>query len=219
MSDLRGSVGILGGSFNPVHNGHVRMAVEVRETLGLSRVDFLPAQVPPHKSVSGLLDFSLRLELLLLAVRGIDGLAVSALEGDLPVPSYSYSTLEYLQRAHPEVNYAFIMGSGDFLTLPSWYRGLELPLLSDIIVVQRQDVELEAVDRFLDEHWQWTDAGHGVRRMPSGRRVFLISIPRLEISASLVRERFLAGRELAGLVPQNVRQRMLGDSAFAACWG
>lgn len=218
MSDLRGSVGILGGSFNPVHNGHVRMAVEVREALDLSRVDFLPAQVPPHKGVSGLLDFSLRLELLHAAVQGIDGLTVSALEGELPIPSYSYLTLEYLQGAFPEVNYAFIMGAGDFLTLPDWYRGLELPLLSDIIVVRRQDVEMGAIDRFLDEHWQWTAAGRRIRRIAGGRSVFLVSIPRLEISSSLVRERFLAGRELAGLVPQSVCRRMLGDPAFAASW-
>ncbi|NLW81491.1 MAG: nicotinate (nicotinamide) nucleotide adenylyltransferase, partial [Desulfovibrionales bacterium] len=69
------------------------MAIEVRETLGLKRVDLLPARIPPHKSSSGLLPFSLRLDLVREAVQGIDGLEVSDLEGQMPVPSYSYLTL------------------------------------------------------------------------------------------------------------------------------
>ena len=209
MSDLHGSVGILGGSFNPVHNGHVRMAVEVREALDLSRVDLVPAKVPPHKGTAGLLDFSLRLELLHLAVDGVQGIAVSGLEGELPVPSYSYSTLEYLRRTQPGVNHVFIMGGGDFLTLPDWHRGLELPLLADIVVVRREDVALEAIDRFLDRYWQWSCEGHGVRRVSGGRRIFFLSIPRLDISSSLVRDRFLACREVAGLVSEGERAALV----------
>lgn len=214
-----GMVGILGGSFNPVHNGHLRMAVEAREALDLARVDLLPAKVPPHKGEAGLLDFGMRLTLLRLAVRGVSGLDVCALEGEMPVPSYSHATLTRLRELFPATGFVFVLGSTDFLTLPDWRKGLELPLLTDIAVVDRFGLGQEAVDRFLDEHWQWSDEGPGLRRIAGGRRVVLATMPRLDVSASLVREKFCAGHEISGLVPDAVRERMLAEPhMFKDCW-
>jgi len=212
-------VGILGGSFNPVHNGHLRMAIEARETLDLARVDLLPAKVPPHKGAAGLLDFDLRLALLRLAVDGVSGLDVCALEGEMPVPSYSHATLTRLQELFPDTGFVFVLGSTDFLTLPDWRKGLELPLLSDIAVVDRLGLGQDAVDRFLDTHWDWRKEGSGVRRIAGGRRVVLATMARLDVSASLVREKFCAGLEISGLVPDAVRERMLAEPhVFMDCW-
>jgi nicotinate-nucleotide adenylyltransferase len=212
-------VGILGGSFNPVHNGHLRMAIEARETLDLARVDLLPAKVPPHKGASGLLDFDLRLALLRLAVDGVSGLDVCALEGEMPVPSYSHATLTRLQELFPDTGFVFVLGSTDFLTLPDWRKGLELPLLSDIAVVDRLGLGQDEVDRFLDTHWDWRKEGSGVRRIAGGRRVVLATMARLDVSASLVREKFCAGLEISGLVPDAVRERMLAEPhVFMDCW-
>lgn len=208
---LSGSVGILGGSFNPVHNGHLRMAIEAREALDLERVELLPAKVPPHKGESGLLDFDLRLGLLRQAVEGASGLCVNALEGEMPVPSYSYATLSRLCEMFPATNYVFVLGSPDFLTLPEWHRGLELPLLTDIVVVDRLGQGQAAVDDFLDLHWDWHEEGPGVRRIAAGRRVVLVPMARLDVSASMVREKFCAGLETSGLVPEVVRGRMLAE--------
>ncbi|UTF51684.1 nicotinate (nicotinamide) nucleotide adenylyltransferase [Desulfomicrobium sp. ZS1] len=208
---LFGSVGILGGSFNPVHNGHLRMAIEAREALDLARVELLPAKVPPHKGESGLLDFGLRFSLLRQAVEGVEGLVVNALEGEMPVPSYSYATLSRLREMFPATNYVFVLGSTDFLTLPDWHRGLELPLLTDIAVVDRLGLGQAVVDGFLDTHWDWREEGPGVRRIVAGRRVVLVPMARLDISASMVREKFCAGLETSGLVPEAVRGRMLAE--------
>jgi len=214
-----GFIGILGGSFNPVHNGHLRMAIEARERLGLSRVDFLPAKVPPHKGESGLLDFKLRLSLLRAAVQGVEGLGVCALEGEMPAPSYSYATLTRLRELDPSAAFVFVLGSTDFLTLPHWHRGLELPLLTDMAVVDRLGLGQEAVDAFLNRHWQWSVEEGGARRIAGGRRVVLLPMARLDISASMVREKFCAGLETSGLVPEAVRDRMLADAhVFADCW-
>lgn len=212
-------VGILGGSFNPVHIGHLRMAIEAREALGLERVDLLPAKLPPHKGEAGLLDFDERLALLRLAVAGVSGLAVSALEGEMPVPSYSHATLTRLRELFPATGFVFVLGSTDFLTLPDWRKGLELPLMTDIAVVDRLGLGQAAVDRFLDAHWQWHEEGPGVRRIEGGRRVMLVTMPRLDVSASLVRDKFRAGLDLSGLVPDAVRERMLAEPhVFRDCW-
>jgi nicotinate-nucleotide adenylyltransferase len=218
-SPFSGMVGILGGSFNPVHNGHLRMAIEAREALDLARVDLLPAKVPPHKGETGLLDFGLRLTLLRLAVDGVSGLDVCGLEGEMPVPSYSHATLTRLRELFPATGFVFVLGSTDFLTLPDWHKGLELPLMTDIAVVDRLGLGQAAVDRFLDEHWEWSVEGPGVRRIAGGRRVVLATMARLDVSASLVREKFCAGLEVSGLVPDAVRQRMLAEpQVFRDCW-
>ncbi len=212
-------VGILGGSFNPVHNGHLRMAIEARESLGLERVDLLPAKVPPHKGKTGLLDFDLRLSLLRQAIAGLVGLDVCALEGEMPVPSYSHATLTRLRELFPATGLVFILGSTDFLTLPDWRKGLELPFLTDIAVVDRLGLGQDTVDRFLDEHWDWHEEGPGVRRIAGGCRVVLTTMPRLDLSASLVREKFCTGLELGGLVPDAVRERMRAEPhLFRDCW-
>ena len=218
-SPLRGAVGILGGSFNPVHNGHLRMAIEAREALGLARVDLLPARMPPHKGAAGLLDFELRLELARLAVEGVEGLGVCALEGEMPVPSYSHATLVRLAELFPRTRHVFVLGSTDLLTLPDWHRGLELPLLADMAVVDRLGLGLDTVDRFLATHWRWSEEGPGLRRIAGGRLVAFVPMDRLDISASMVREKFCAGREVRGLVPEAVRGRMLSaPRQFSDCW-
>ena len=218
-SFLPGSVGILGGSFNPVHNGHLRMAIEAREALGLARVDLLPAKVPPHKSGRGLLDFALRLDLLRQAVEGTLGLGVCALEGELPGPSYSYVTLGRLRELFPETNHVFVLGSTDLLTLPDWHRGLELPMLTDIAVVDRLGLGPLTVDRFLDTHWRWEEEGPGMRRILGGCRMAYVPMARLDISASMIREKFCADKDVSGLVPEAVRKRMRGEpDLFRDCW-
>lgn len=218
-SPFIGSVGILGGSFNPVHNGHLRLAIEVRETLGLARVDLLPARVPPHKIDAGLLDFELRLELVGLAVAAVPGLGVCALEGEMPVPSYSYATLNRLRETQPDTNHVFILGGTDLLTLPEWHRGLEIPLLTDLAVALRGDTDTADLEGFLAAHWDARSDGPGVFRIAGGGRVAFVTAPRLDISSSLVRDKFLHGRELCALVPDRVRQRMLAAARhFADRW-
>lgn len=216
---LSGSVGILGGSFNPVHNGHLRMGIEVREELGLDRVDLLPARVPPHKGCQGLLDFEIRLELLRAAVSGVAGLGVNDIEGRMAVPSYSHATLTRLVQDCRPVNHVFVLGAADLLTLPAWHRGLELPLLIDMAVVDRHGLGREAVEDFLGRHWCLQEKDVRGWTLGQGRRVDFVSVPRIDISASMVRARFMAGRDLVGLVPDVVRQRMTTEpSLFRACW-
>ena len=209
-----GAVGIFGGAFNPLHNGHLRMAIEVREALDLARVDFVPTHVPPHKPELGLLPFAWRLELVRAAVADVPGLGVSAIEAEIDGLSFSYHTVVKLQAAWPQTRFVFILGSPDFLTLPDWHRGLELPLFTDIIVADRVGLDIRAVDDFLSMHWSWSPIGDDVRQIQDGQRVIFLTIPRLDISASLIREKFLGGRDISGLVPAAVQQKMQAAPDF-----
>lgn len=261
-------VGIFGGSFNPLHAGHLRLAIEALELLGLARVEFVPCLAPPHKPGADLLPFDLRARCIEAAVAGRPGLAVNRVEGALPPPSYTFRTLEHLraqyrrERREPGADAAasparpvFLLGSADFLTLPHWHRGLELPLLADMAVLPRAGDEgapgrkappADAdgpLDDFVAAHWpeaERTDPAPPQDRaaadLPAGStawrlaglsdpdsgaepRIFRLPMPRLEVSASLVRERWLAGRSVACLVPDPVERLLDAEAATVrAAW-
>lgn len=206
---LQGVVGLLGGTFNPVHIGHLRMAIEVRETLGLDRIDFLPAKSPPHKEHQDILDYDLRLNMVADAIAGINGLGLCAIESELPVPSYSWATIKRLQDRDAKTRYAFVLGSSDLLTLLEWHQGRQIPFLTDLIVVGRERVDNVAVFAFLQQHWESTYISENVLGIKNGRTVFFIDIPRMDVSATLIREKFCQNQEIAGLVPDVVRMYML----------
>jgi nicotinate-nucleotide adenylyltransferase len=215
-------VGILGGSFNPVHHGHLRMALEAREILGLDRVELVPAAVPPHKNRKGLLPFGLRCALLRAAVEQVDGLSVNLLEGRRKGPSYTWDTLTDLRGQQPGAEFFFLLGVPDFLMLPQWRQGLDLPLQTNLVAVARQGQALDEVRAFVRRHWsraQGPDrqvpgregSGRGdILRwsVPESRSIVFIQPPGLEISATMIRAYWRGGRELYGLVPQAVRAWM-----------
>ncbi len=203
---LSGAIGILGGSFNPVHNGHLRMAIEVREALGLDRVELIPAHIPPHKS-EALLPYSLRLNLVAEAVAGIEGLGVSSIEQEMVGPSYSFETVQRLQAMYPSERFVFIMGTADLLTLPQWHRGLEFPLLVDIAAADR-GVDAGAVECFIKKHWS-ANQDEDLYYLGNGRVIVRVPIPRLDISSTLVREKFRQQHDLVGLVPAGVRKSLM----------
>lgn len=212
-------VGLLGGTFNPVHNGHIRHALEAGEVMRLDRVLLTPAAVPPHKSSAGLLPFALRVDLARAATEeGGDAgcrLGVNTLEGELDGPSYTFVSLTAWRGRHPGVTPFFLMGMEDFTLLHTWRRGLELPRLARLVVVSRAGAERELFRAALERHWPGAVPGAdafapGVEcmRLPGGGTCFFVPVPRLDISSSLVRDRWLAGRDIRGLVPDAVLRVM-----------
>lgn len=197
-------IGLLGGSFNPVHIGHVRMAIEVREVLDLDRVELIPARHPPHKTEEGLLPFDLRMDLCKAAIEGVDGLGSNPMEGRRPGPSFTCDTLTCYREEQPESEMVFIMGAATFLELETWRRGLELPELASLAVVNRWSASEKVAETIAG---RWPDAefeSEGIWRFPSGHAVHLVEIPRLDIKASMLRERWLQRRDISFLVPRSV---------------
>ncbi|SNS00801.1 nicotinate-nucleotide adenylyltransferase [Humidesulfovibrio mexicanus] len=214
-------IGILGGSFNPIHAGHMRMAVEAREAMGLDRVLLMPAGEPPHKPVDGMLPFAHRLRLVELAVRGVSGLSASGLEGTRPGPSYTVETLCALREKMPGDELTFIMGSESFLALPNWLRGVELPGLASVAVGLRPGVDAQGLMDFARTRWPGTqELGPGHMRFPTGTELRLVSMPVFEVSATDVRRRWRERLSLAMLVPQAVEEILeRGGTAYEQAWG
>ena len=214
-------IGILGGSFNPVHAGHMRMAVEAREALGLDRVLLMPAGEPPHKPAEGMLPFAHRLRLVELAVRGVNGLSASGMEGTRPGPSYSHDTLSLFREKNPGDELTFIMGSESFLALPAWRRGLEIPNLCSLAVALRRGVSREDAAVFAQKSWPGAEVlSPGRLRFPSGTLLTCVDMPQLEISATDIRRRWRRRLCLAMLVPQAAEEILeRGGSAYDQAWG
>ncbi|WP_243366616.1 nicotinate (nicotinamide) nucleotide adenylyltransferase [Fundidesulfovibrio soli] len=203
-------LGVLGGTFNPVHAGHVRLALEVGEALGLDGVEMIPSARPPHKQGEGVLPFELRAALVELAVEGLPGVSVNRMEASRPGPSYTWDTLTELRRSSPGDSFYFIMGASDLMNLHLWNRGERLGELANLAVATRDSLGRAEVEDYLSRHGEMrcSPDGGGCWRMPSGNELRLVDVPRLDISASSVRKRFLARRSLRCLVPLPVEREL-----------
>ena len=154
------TIGILGGTFNPVHIGHLRLATAVAEALRLKHVDLMPCAVPPHKADSGLLSFEMRVSLLQGALETPPNAApsdarlqVSTLEGELPHPSYTWNLITEWRKRHTSESPMFILGGEDFMHLDTWHRGLELPNITNFVVVPRCQADEETFRATIGRHW------------------------------------------------------------------
>ena len=217
-------VGIFGGTFNPVHIGHLRAAIEVAETLGLTSVELVPAARPPHKRGEGLLDFFLRLRLCQRAVEGLPEFSVNPLEGDRPGPSYTCDTLAFLAETRPEERFCFIMGMGDLLSLGQWKGGFGLGQLASLAVHARAGLGINTFTDILTAHGPAMGAvptaDPAIWTLGGGRCIRFVPVARLDISASDVRDRWRRGRRIDHLVPQSVLGELLTHAdALTAGWG
>lgn len=216
-------VGILGGTFNPVHIGHIRPAIEVFEALHPDTIDLLPCATPPHKTAGLLLPFELRVQLLAAAAEPFPFLRINDMENTRSGPSYTYDTLLAYKTAAPENEHFFILGSGDFFTLPNWHKGLELTDLANIVVLPRSGNDINAFHAKMGIFWPDAVSEKAkaplaaVYRLPSGHKIYFLPQPRLDISATLIRERWLAGKDVTYLVPGPVLQIMQAHRDAITC--
>ena len=209
----RGHIGILGGSFNPPHLGHLRLAIEVRERLQLEFVDLVPAAVPPHKSHLGLLPFEERVARLQKGIQGLDFLRISDIEARREGPSYTWDTLAAYRERTPHAVLYFILGALDLPTLPAWHKGLLLPERANLVIVPRDAYDLQIVSDFIATYWpsqttatesplpdviaawQWRASPEAT---PS--QLLYVPVPRIDVSSSLIREKQKAGRSVDFLI-------------------
>ena len=188
------SVGILGGTFNPPHLGHVAVALQALAQLGLDRVVLMPAATAPHKGAAADPGAQHRLNMCRLAVAGSDGLSACGMEIERGGPSYTVDTLTDIHASHPHARLTFIVGADTALTLPRWRTPARLLELADLAVATRTGSAREQVLE--------TVAGVGGDGNAAGVR-FLSMLP-VEVSSTATRRRVADGRPVEDLVGRDV---------------
>lgn len=212
----RGPLGILGGTFDPIHYGHLRLAEEAREALNLEQVRLVPAGQPPHRGRPGA-GAEARLAMAQLALDGHPEFQIDPAEVLADAPSYTVHTLERLRREQGERPLVLILGMDAFLGLPTWRRWRELFDLAHIGVATRPGYALEpqAIPPELapEYHARRQAKADVLRQSPTGCILPFTMTP-LAISATLIRERIAAGRSARYLLPEAVLAYIASHSLY-----
>ena len=192
-------IAILGGSFNPVHYGHLKMAEAAMESSHFSKVLFIPTGTPYHKEQKDLLPFSDRLKLLELAIENCPDFDCSPIEGERDGNSYTIDTVRELLRQNPTNSYSLLIGTDQFLTLRSWHKIKELGKLVDFYVANRNgemefstfQKEREALEKELSLH------------------CILFPMPAIDLSSTEIRNLLKEGKSIHGMLPKSVEEYIL----------
>lgn len=199
-------LGLLGGTFNPIHLAHLRIAEEAREAADLDQVLFVPAADPPHKPLAGEVDFQQRYAMVQLAISDHPQFGISDIEARLGGKSYTVEMLPAVQAEHPTAELHFIIGSDSYLELGLWHRYSELFSLASLLVVARPDRMIENPLRQLPQtvQSQFVAESADLLRHCSGNTIRFVSGTRLDIASSRLREQVAAGQSIRYLVPPMV---------------
>jgi nicotinate-nucleotide adenylyltransferase len=174
-------VGILGGTFNPPHLGHLIIANEVLYQLDLDEVRFMPAGSPPHKVIKGDTSGEQRKEMVREAIKDHPKFLLEPIELEKDGPSYTYETVKLLVEREPDTEFHFIIGGDMIAYLPKWHKIEELSQLIQFVGVKRPGYETE-----------------------SRYNVKMVEVPQIEISSTLIRDRIASGGTVTYLIPERV---------------
>lgn len=203
-------LGILGGTLDPVHIGHIETALAAREALALDRLLLLPSRVPPHKPQQPSASPFHRFAMAALAVNGMDGFEVSDIELQLPGPSYTAETLDRFGRSGLRPSQLFfIIGADAFAEIASWRRYPEVLDLANFVVVSRPGFDGERIAVRVPALASRIAAAGDSRTIGAGRtQIFLLPAQTPDISSTDIRRRLQAGEPVAGLVPDLVERHI-----------
>jgi nicotinate-nucleotide adenylyltransferase len=198
------AVGVLGGRFDPIHLGHLRVAESVRRDLAPSRVLLMPCAIAPHKRGAHLTQGADRLAMVRLAVAEKEGLEASSFEIDRGGISYTIDTLRGLRRALPGQAPVFILGMDALLEIETWHDHRSLLAEFDLVVVDRPGHDLRSLPASLPSEVAARIVPAGSALLGAGGRIHLLAVEPLAISSSEIRARAAASASLDGLVPPEV---------------
>ncbi|MGH8477878.1 MAG: nicotinate-nucleotide adenylyltransferase [Methylococcales bacterium] len=196
-------IGVMGGTFDPVHFGHLRAALEVRESLDLNELRLVPAREPPHRAMP-VASAELRLLMLRCAIRSQAGLLVDTREIERHGPSYTYDTLYSMREERPHENLGLILGTDAFCGLRGWYRWPELRKLAHFIVVHRPGCEIRMSEDFARQNGlPIANRIEDLWRNPAGCVIFQ-KVTQLDISSTAIREMIRQNKSPEFLLPEAV---------------
>jgi nicotinate-nucleotide adenylyltransferase len=208
-------IGLFGGTFDPIHFGHLRTAFELLQTLKLAQVKFLPTGDPPHREAP-LANGQLRYDMVCAAVLGQPGFNVDDREIRRQGVSYTIDTLIELRHENPQRSLCLLLGMDAFLGMPTWHRWREILDLCHVVVAHRPGWKAPITGPLGEV---MVDRGTGAVRdlhaSPSGR-VYAQGVTQLEIASTDLRALIMSGRDLRYLVPDAVRELIQRTGCYAA---
>lgn len=200
-------LGILGGTFNPVHTAHLRIAEEVRERCGLDRILFVPAATPPHKELAGAIPFADRYAMVAAAIADNPDFVATDLENRRAGKSYSVHTLELLHEEYPQDTFYFIIGMDSYRSLGIWKDFPRLFELANLVVAARPGIPckdpLALLPVVIRDLFCYHESAHMLRHR-SGNIVVFFEETYLDISSTQIRRLVSEGRSIRYLLPTAV---------------
>lgn len=196
-------IGILGGTFDPIHLGHIQMAEEAYRQADLDQVLFLPSKIPPHKRNQNIVAEFHRAAMIQLAIRDKSQFVYSDFELQREGITYTADTLRMLQEQNPEHDYYFILGGDSLFQLETWYHPEEIMSRVDILAISRYDMspeQIRARAEWLTQNYQ--------------ARIQIVEMSRMDISSSDIRDRVRRGDSLQGMVPGEVENYIQEHSLY-----
>ena len=190
-------VGLIGGTFDPIHNGHVLLALFTRETLVLDEVIFIPAADPPHKDRTHA-KADQRMEMVEIAIAGVDGFSASRIELDRPGKSYTVDTLRLLHADYPHSAFFLIIGSDNVAQMSTWHDPLGIVDQCTVVAGKRLAKDAE-VDPAL------------------AARMRFIDTPLIELSSTHIRKRLQNGLAVRGMIPDAVERYVVEKGLYKLC--
>lgn len=210
--------GLFGGTYDPIHNGHLRCAEEVLEIFDLNRIIFVPASKPPHKIDADITSFYHREQMINLAIEGNPVFSFSNVEKERKEKSYSVETVEYILKKYMEnLDLYFILGQDAFHAIQTWKDWRRLLLLCNFVVMTRPGYEDRGLAGILPadfaSQFTYDDSVKGFRS-PTGHVIYFRGVTFLDISSSDIRQRVKAGKSIKYLVPESVRHYIVKNSLY-----
>lgn len=194
-------IGVFGGTFDPIHIGHLIIATELRHALRLDRLLFVPTGQPPHKADQAVTADADRLAMLELAIAGDPAFEISTLDLERAGPSYTADLLRLLSAQFPDARLFFLMGEDSLRDLPNWHQPDAILALAELGIASRPEIDLDLADIY--------------ERLPSARgRVQIVPTTLIDISSSDLRQRVRDGRPIRYLVPAAVEAYIMSNNLY-----
>ncbi len=212
--------GLLGGTFDPIHVGHLRCAEEILEIFALNRIIFVPASRPPHKIEADITSFYHREQMVRLAIEGNPSFSFADVENQREGKSYSVRTIEYfLDKYLKQLELYFIVGQDAFHAIQTWKEWEKLLLLCNFVVMTRPGYENRGLQGILPPDFSARfsyDAARQGWTGPTGHYIFFREVTFLDISSSNIRKRAREGLSISYLVPDPVRRYIVKNQLYKA---
>ena len=200
--------GLFGGTFNPLHNGHLGIIQYVKARCALDKIFLYPSAQPPHKPATGLAKARDRLAMVEHAVKDLPGYHASDIELKRKGPSFTIDTIQAFRQVHgPDIHFHLLMGSDAFFDITTWKQGKKIFETVPVIVMLRGERKgMPPIVSFIDEQiskgYKLKDNNYFVHGRLQPIRI--CNVPRIDISSTQIRNRVRSGESITGLVPENV---------------